>query len=268
MIMRTILFISVFPALLNAHGYLSSPPPRGIQKEQYQVDDLKAPNAKGVCRGEPEGKVTKVTPGGSLTLGFTITAPHTGPCELYLLSYPGLQQEKLIASKYDCVAPGKVAPWTVTLPTANGRKVLRWYWEGRHISTPGEPYEQCVDVEFGGGGGSEGGKYPAPSPNMPPPNKQQQNANDDEDLVVKKKGAEPSPRPRPPAAAPANPYKAPPAYNGGGGGGGDGSGGCTSGYQRCQGQGFQICDNRHWVPMSCPPGTRCNQNGNSIICGY
>jgi len=169
--------IFLLPTFTIAHGYLSSPPPRGIQKVAYAIDDLKSPNRKGTCRGEPPGQVTSVAPGSKLTLGLTITAPHTGPCEVSLLSYPSLQFEKTITSKYDCAAPGKAGPWTITLPTGvHGRKVLRWYWEGRHVS-PSEPYEQCIDLNFGGGGGGGGGgdsdedsppSAPAPAPRPTP----------------------------------------------------------------------------------------------------
>jgi len=156
-ITRTLLLLTAtLPTLLLAHGYLSSPPPRGIQKAATEVDALKPPNFGGrVCRGEPEGQITQVTPGGSLTLDFTITAPHIGPCTVYLLD-PDLNEatQKEIASKNNCAAPGKVEPWTIDLPSGvSGRKVLRWYWEAQHVS-PSEPYEQCVDLVFGPGSDS------------------------------------------------------------------------------------------------------------------
>jgi hypothetical protein len=149
---------ALLPAFTAAHGYLCTPPPRGIEKEAYQIDALKSPNfSRAPCRGEGPGKITKVDAGGSLTLDFKITAPHTGPCEVYLLDLDlDLSTQQKIAEKYDCAAVGKVAPWTVKIPAGvSGRKVLRWYWEGRHVGTPGEPYEQCVDLQIGGGGGGE-----------------------------------------------------------------------------------------------------------------
>lgn len=158
------------PLLLQAHGYLSSPPPRGIEKQSYQIDDLKSPNKKGLCRGEKEGKVTNVHPGDPLTLGLTITAPHTGICTVSLLDLD-LTNEQKFDEKFDCAAPGKVAPWTVKLPAyASGRKVLRWYWEGCHVS-PCEKYEQCIDLDFGGSGGSpaEGNSYKPPKNEHPEP---------------------------------------------------------------------------------------------------
>jgi len=156
--------ILALPALVSAHGYLSSPPPRGAEKESTDVDSLKSPDHNGMCRGEPEGQLTNVAPGGPLTLQFTITAPHVGPCAVYLMNpdFSGMQQ---IASKNNCAAPGQVAPWTVQIPaSAHGHMVLRWTWEGQHV-TPSEHYEQCVDLMVGGGSG--GASYSGGAP-MPP----------------------------------------------------------------------------------------------------
>ncbi|KAI8057119.1 hypothetical protein BDF22DRAFT_773667 [Syncephalis plumigaleata] len=136
---------------VSAHGYLSSPTPRGIEKLSYQIDDLKSPNTKGICRDEPAGKVTNV--GHSVTLGFTITAPHIGMCEVYILD-ENLGNARKIASKKDCVATGKVGSWTVNIPSdISGRKVLRWKWDAAHLKTTIEHYEQCADINISGGGG-------------------------------------------------------------------------------------------------------------------
>jgi predicted carbohydrate-binding protein with CBM5 and CBM33 domain len=134
---------------VTAHGYLSSPPPRGIEKESTNVDALKAPNFSGnLCRGEPAGKVSNV--GHSVTLGFTITAPHIGMCEVYILD-ENLSNPRKIAEKLDCAASGKVGPWTVNIPgDVSGRKVLRWVWNAAHLGTTIEPYEQCVDINVSG----------------------------------------------------------------------------------------------------------------------
>ncbi|KAI8057123.1 hypothetical protein BDF22DRAFT_740653 [Syncephalis plumigaleata] len=140
---------------VSAHGYLSSPSPRGIQKVSYQIDDLKSPNTKGICRGESAGKVTNV--GHSVTLGFTITAPHIGMCEVYILD-ENLGNARKIASKDGCAAPGKVGPWTVNIPSdISGRKVLRWVWNAAHLVTTIEHYEQCADINISGGGGGGSG---------------------------------------------------------------------------------------------------------------
>ncbi|KAI8050567.1 hypothetical protein BDF22DRAFT_695649 [Syncephalis plumigaleata] len=119
-----------------------------------------------VCRGEPAGKVTNV--GHSVTLGFTITAPHVGMCTVYILD-ENLGNSQKIAEKLDCAATGKVGPWTINIPSnISGRKVIRWYWEAAHV-TPHEPYENCADVIIGSGGGSPqpettGTPTPAPAP--------------------------------------------------------------------------------------------------------
>ncbi|KAI9591873.1 hypothetical protein BDF19DRAFT_498967 [Syncephalis fuscata] len=136
---------------VSAHGYMSSPTPRGIAKVSYLVDDVKNPNTKGICRGEPAGKVTDV--GHSVTLGLTITAPHIGMCEVYILD-ENLSNARKIASKDGCAAPGKVGPWSVEIPSdITGRKVLRWVWNAAHLVTTIEHYEQCADINISGGGG-------------------------------------------------------------------------------------------------------------------
>jgi len=273
-----LLFFSI-PALVAAHGYLSSPPPRGIEKTAYAIDDLKSPNHKGLCRGEPPGKVTKVTSGGQLTLGLTITAPHTGPCEVSLLSYPDLTLEKKFASKYDCAAPGKAGPWTITLPQASGRKVLRWYWEGRHVS-PGEPYEQCIDVDFGGGSGgggdSDDASGAAPTPAVEPapvtepapapadrhtPKKSKKSKKSKKKSKKQRHDSAPEPANYDDSAPAPNYAPAPasaPSHD---------SGSCEHGKYACSGSGYKICNWGQWIEMACGAGTRCMPSGDSIVCG-
>jgi len=282
-----LLLFSLLPSLIAAHGYLSSPPPRGIQKVSYAIDDIKSPNHKGLCRGEPEGQITPVTPGGQVTLGLTITAPHTGPCEVSILSYPDLKFEQKIASKYDCAAPGKAVPWTIQLPSGvSGHKVLRWYWEGRHV-TPGEPYEQCIDVNFGGSGSSAPAPGNAPvsddqdeAPSAPAPKYDQpasKPAKKSRKKHGKKKhGKKHGKKPANTYTPPPTPTYTPPASGGGNNDdnthyddndGGSG-GGCTHGQYRCHGTGYKVCNWGSWIPMSCGAGTRCTQTGDSIACGW
>jgi len=256
------LIFFILPSFIAAHGYLSSPPPRGIQKVTYAIDDLKSPNHKGICRGEPPGQVTSATPGGQMTLGLTITAPHTGPCQVSILSYPDLKFEQNVASKYDCAAPGKVAPWTITLPTGlSGRKVLRWYWEGRHVSPP-EPYEQCIDLNFGGGGG--GSSSPSPGLSSPVAKKKKKKKKPKKKQpapTYNEPSSAPSYAPAPSYTPPAPSYAPPPASYGGSGGS------CTHGQYVCAGQGFKVCNWGTWIPMACGPGTHCMPVGDSIVCG-
>jgi len=273
----------IFPAALAvlaalsshvaAHGYLSSPPPRGIQKAGYQIDDLKSPNTKGLCRGEPEGQVTAVTPGQVLRLGFTITAPHVGPCRVTLLDTDLTNESKPFASKQNCAAPGGPGFWEVTLPSdAQGRKVLRWYWEGQHISTPGEPYEQCIDLDFGGGGG--GGNY------SPPPKKKKKSKPVRRFIAppaLRPVASAPRPAPHPAVRAPVYgqddaadngygdeaPSNSNENYSGGSGGG------CQNGAYKCVGgPKYAVCNWGQWVDMACGTGTACKPSGNTIVCGY
>jgi len=244
--MRFYCLIPLFSTLfysVHAHGYLASPPPRGIEKVTYQIDDLRNPNARGLCRGEAEGKVTTVAPGGSITLQIIASAPHTGPCEVTLLDYPSLGNPVQVASKYDCAAPGKVAPWTIQLPAGvSGRKVLRWYWEGRHIANPGEPYEQCVDLMIGAGGGAA---PPAPDVLERKP------------LPIDLPQPDPQPAPQP-AQQPAQQYAPPPAQ--------DGSA-CPNGRYECRGTPSQygICNNGAWVTLDCGTGQKCQSFGDGIV---
>ncbi|OAQ57454.1 chitin binding domain-containing protein [Pochonia chlamydosporia 170] len=144
--------LAAFPATgVSAHGFMSKPFCRGCEKANTKVDDLKSPNVRGqICRGEPAGKVTDV--GRQVTLGLTITAPHVGPCEVYILK-PDLSDANIakpVASKRECAAPGKVGPMTVNIPgNISGRRVLRWKWQACQV-TPCEQYENCADINVGG----------------------------------------------------------------------------------------------------------------------
>jgi len=296
------LFLLALVPFAAAHGYLSSPPPRGIEKETSDVDALKSPNTAGLCRGEPQGKITQATPGGQLTLGFTITAPHTGPCEVYILD-ENLQNPVKIADKYDCAAPGKAGPWTITLPTdLSGRKVLRWYWEGRH-RTPGEPYEQCIDLDFGGGDDSQpSSSYGSDSSNTLPPSSSPDDGNSQPPSDGSDGSNAPSSNDDSDSSNTSPPSSGPDDDNSqsSGDGSGDGHdsqpptnlaqtnainpptygaqplassqepGECDAGSFQCSdSQSFKQCVNGQWsVVMQCGVGTQCRQTGPTIQCGY
>jgi len=264
-----------------SHGYLSSPPPRGLQKAGYQIDDLKSPNTKGLCRGEPEGEITKVTPGQVLRLGLTITAPHVGPCRVTLLDVDLSNEGKAFANKQNCAATGNPGYWDITLPSnVSGRKVLRWYWEGQHIGTPGEPYEQCIDVDFGGSGG--GGQYDGEAePQAPTRQQQQQRPKKPKKKPAKTYKAKPTPKPAPPppqyeqeeeAGESDNGYgdEAPSSYSAPSYGAPSPAGGkCEHGVYRCmQKTKYAVCNWGTWVEMGCGTGTVCKPNGKSITCGW
>jgi predicted carbohydrate-binding protein with CBM5 and CBM33 domain len=143
-ILATLTLVSVYAVGVYSHGYMSKPFCRGCEKATYLVDDVKNPNTKGICRGEPAGQVTEIQ-GNSVTLGFTITAPHVGGCKVFLLD-EDLGNSIQIGERNNCAAPGMVGDWTVTLPRGtSGRKVIRWTWDACHIS-PCEKYEQCADI--------------------------------------------------------------------------------------------------------------------------
>jgi len=270
--------LSLMPSLASAHGYLSSPPPRGIQKATTDVDALKAPNKLGLCRGEPAGQITTVASGSPLTLGFTITAPHIGPCTVFLLD-EDLSNSQQIAEKDNCAAPGMVGPWTIQLPQGvSGRKVLRWEWEGRQIS-PEEEYEQCVDLMLTPSDGSSGyvGGGPSVAPPVPPVSGSDYSQNSSPSLAPPVPSSGPSyastpsytptpPTPSPPSYTSAPPTPSPPvsAYPTT-----SSTSACTSGtYQCLSGPMFEVCSNGAWIQQSCGPSQQCVPEGtSSIVCG-
>jgi hypothetical protein len=262
---------------VSAHGYLSSPPPRGIQKVSYAVDDLKAPDTKGICRGEPPGKVTNV--GHTVTLGFTITAPHIGMCEVYILD-ENLSNARKIASKDGCAAPGKVGPWTVTIPSdITGRKVLRWVWNAAQLVTSIEHYEQCADINISDGGStpvpsyksrlakpskpSKSGKPSKPAKlETPAPKANPKSSTSNEDNYGGYESASETKKFDNSAAAGrdcvATPAKTEPA---------SGTDGCQEGEFRCNGNKVGQCANKSFNWVTCANGTKCQKTAYAIYCG-
>jgi len=281
----SVLLFPLLASFIHAHGYLSSPPPRGIEKVTYAIDDLKSPNHKGLCRGEPASKnPTRVQPGQSLHLGLTITAPHVGPCRVTILD-ANLENERPVAEKMNCAAPGGPGFWDIKLPSGlSGHYVLRWYWEGRHVS-PSEPYEQCIDLLFGsesdnqyvGRGGDNGdasGRDNAGDDqvNTSTVDKPRKSRNSGTSAMI------PSPPTQIPSAQSSAPSNAPMSVT-------DSvlsndvsssnepspTGSCAAGSYKCStsDNGFYQCANGSWVKMGCNAGTTCRKQGsNQIICNW
>lgn len=242
-----------------AHGYMSSPPVRGIQKISYAIDSLKSPNWGGqLCRGEPAGTVTNV--GSAVTLGFTITAPHVGMCTVYILD-PDLTNSQQIAQKLDCAAPGKIEPWTITIPsTITGRKVIRWYWEAAHV-TPHEPYENCADVNIGGSGN---GSAPAPeassstSTSTAAPSATSAMSYPVSTGYPSSAAPAPTPAPAPSTSYPSSSAPAPSA-----------GGSCSPNEFTCNSDGrLGQCDHGSFVWIKCSQGTTCRSKGSYYYCGF
>jgi len=221
-----------------------------------------------------------VQPGQTLRLGLTITAPHIGPCRVTLLDANLSNESKPFAEKYNCAAPGGPGFWDIKLPTnARGRKVLRWYWEGQHIGTPGEPYEQCIDLNFGGGGGGgDGGdnyvggsdsEVEEEEPRYTPPPKEKQRKQRKPKKSKKPKKQHSKPRPSYDDDQ-SNDYGADMPPNNNYDGEESHSGGkCEHGAYKCKSDGmYAVCNWGLWVNMSCGAGTVCKPSGNSIVCGY
>ncbi|KAI9596918.1 hypothetical protein BDF19DRAFT_437202 [Syncephalis fuscata] len=231
-----------------AHGYMSTPPVRGIQKESYSVDSLKAPNWGGaLCRGEPAGTVTTVS--NTVTLGFTITAPHVGLCQVFILD-ADLTNSVKVAEKLDCAAPGKVGPWTITIPSnITGRKVIRWYWSAAHV-TPNEPYENCADVNIGG---SSTGSNPAPEATSTTSTTTPASTSTSSASAPTSGSSTGAYTPTPaPAPAPSS-----------------GSGSCQPNQYTCNADGrLGQCNFGKYVWIKCATGTTCRSSGNYHYCGY
>jgi predicted carbohydrate-binding protein with CBM5 and CBM33 domain len=257
-----ILLVSALIAQVAAHGYLSSPPPRGIEKAGYQIDDLKSPNRKGLCRGEPEGQITKVKAGQELRLGFTITAPHIGPCRVTLLDADLTNESAPFDEKMNCAAPGGPGFWEIKLPSdVSGHKVLRWYWEGQHISTPGEPYEQCIDLDFGGGSGDAAPtdkktvKKEAAAPESDAEEKPQPTNKPTKPSNKKAKKPKKTKKPKKAKKSKKKTRRS--------------SKGCKHGAQKCQGSAeIATCNWGKWISTKCGAGTACQSTGkNTVTCG-
>ncbi|RKP06498.1 hypothetical protein THASP1DRAFT_25195 [Thamnocephalis sphaerospora] len=284
-ILATTLLALTAAAGVSAHGYLSSPPPFGYEKATYQIDDLKSPNNNGLCRGEKPGPVAQVTAGGSLKLGFTITAPHVGPCAVSLLDADlNLASEKQIDTRMDCAAPGKVRDWDVVIPTwASGTMNLRWTWQGCHVQ-PCEPYEQCVRLQVSGGSGTPtkngtvaaqgvSTQQPAPTPQPETPAPQP--------VVPAPQPVVPAPQPVVPAPQPNTPAPSAPATkepcddNASTGGAPSKTfpvvsygGQCAAGAFTCKGDAVGQCSQGRWVYFPCASGTTCTRVGAGAICGH
>ncbi|KAJ3258054.1 hypothetical protein HK103_004047 [Boothiomyces macroporosus] len=175
------------------------------------ISSLRNPDAtRLMCRGAPKGPVTPITLQNgqpfTVTCAFSINAFHVGPCSVDIIDADNPNSVVEIGSQMGCARPpfAKVntdgmaghpatsicpdavpadlitndmclSEWTFTVQNADQIKckncILRWNWEGRHISTPGEFYQNCADVDITViEGGQVNGKGPilqdlaAPSP--------------------------------------------------------------------------------------------------------
>jgi predicted carbohydrate-binding protein with CBM5 and CBM33 domain len=248
---------------VTAHGYMSSPPVRGIEKESYSVDSLKAPNWSGrLCRGEPAGKITNI--GSTVTLGFTITAPHVGMCTVYILD-ANLGNPQKIAEKLDCAAPGKVGPWTINIPSnITGRKVIRWYWEAAHV-TPHEPYENCADIIIGGNGS---GPQPGYTGTTTTTTTATVSAMTTAPVTMAKPGVVIKSS-KPTTRYPTAPVSAPSSSDSNNSSSGASAGSCQSGQYTCDSNGrLGQCSYGSYTWFSCSKGTTCRNSGSYYYCGH
>ncbi|KAI9597000.1 hypothetical protein BDF19DRAFT_421475 [Syncephalis fuscata] len=144
-LVATVLGLVAVASQVNAHGHLIAPFCRNCENENTAIDSLNTPtDLNNVCRGAPPSStVTKV--GRQTTLQIKASAPHVGPCSVFVLD-ENLGNSIKVADKENCAAPNVDHSWTITFPSnVSGRKVLRWTWEGCHVQ-PCEHYEQCSDI--------------------------------------------------------------------------------------------------------------------------
>ncbi|RKP22167.1 hypothetical protein ROZALSC1DRAFT_19921 [Rozella allomycis CSF55] len=155
----------------NCHGHMSFPVIRGAHKTYIDIDSLRNPipsNRFGRCRfGKPSPRTT-ILHEGPLNVALDISAPHIGPCFMFLCNQD-LTVHKLIAKKENCAAPNDPDVdyshkdpiiqsykyhWHIDLPHGRDlgcqdRCVLRFEWRGEQNSVifP-ELYENCADISI------------------------------------------------------------------------------------------------------------------------
>ncbi|KAJ3013730.1 hypothetical protein HKX48_005541 [Thoreauomyces humboldtii] len=246
-----------------------------------------------------------LTEGGSLTItqAFSLGAQHIGPCAVEIVDADNtanivtlteadglrgcavtpiaqFETDKNSAATAQCnglIPSGLITNdmcmqyWTFTTNNVDQitctNCILRWTWEGEHISvTNPEKYENCIDVKLtkNGSGSGKAATVAAPVPTT----------------TAKATKATAT------AAAPSAPVatKTPVAPSTGSGsrtGSGSGSSGSSKSngcmgnsvsapYMACNGEGFLVCfpgqTTRAATPMSCAPGTKCSTSGKYISC--
>ncbi|KAJ3322662.1 hypothetical protein HDV06_002876 [Boothiomyces sp. JEL0866] len=161
---------------------------RNYDAISIDIQSLRAPDpTKLLCRGASKGTVTPITLQNgqpfTVTCAYSMNAFHVGPCSVDIIDADNTNSIVAIGSQMGCARPpfaklntdGLVghpatlvcpdaipanlatndmclSEWTFTVQNADQIKckncILRWNWEARHISTPGEFYQNCADVDI------------------------------------------------------------------------------------------------------------------------
>ncbi|RKO84531.1 hypothetical protein BDK51DRAFT_52125 [Blyttiomyces helicus] len=280
---------------------------RNIEALDTDIDSLRNPEPKDgpICRGAARsGTETPLSlkSGEPVTiiLALSVGAQHVGPCQVDILDADDLSAPAIPLTSIDgpngCARPpiaqfdtdkspasGQcpkaipqnlvtddmcLHPWTFT-PSFDASQlpaspVLRWKWQATHISvTDPELYESCIDVSIGGDAtGTPAKLSPRPRKSVTAEPTATTAAPDAESTTTDAEhttaAVEPSstaddlePTPTPEASF-------------------SSSSSCTSGQFRCTTDGgFQECVFGAWdAAMPCAAGTKCQQTGTSIACGW
>ncbi|KAJ3276118.1 hypothetical protein HDV01_006288 [Terramyces sp. JEL0728] len=160
---------------------------RNYDAISIDIQSLRGPDStRQFCRGAAKGPVTPITLQNgqpfTVTCAFSMNAFHVGPCSAEIIDaddtnsiveignqmgcarppFAKLNTDGLVGHPATLVCPDVIptklitndmclSEWTFTVTNADQIKckncILRWNWEARHISTPGEFYQNCADVD-------------------------------------------------------------------------------------------------------------------------
>jgi hypothetical protein len=161
----------------------TSPGVRNYNAISYNIDSLRNPNRLGLCRNTRQGKKTIINLREgqlhTITLAISIGAQHIGPCHVEIFDKKTPNNAIIISPIEDCARPpiaqfdtnknsmanmqckNGIPPnlvtndmcihtWTFKLVNVNKINckncIIRWVWEGRHIPSAIEYFENCADV--------------------------------------------------------------------------------------------------------------------------
>lgn len=159
--------LALFAYSVDAHGWLSSPSPRGqfrsvprrADEESFMATSVASSNSM-TCRDDPEmprNKWISMTAGTSQSVTFQIGAAHPGDCFFYL-TYDGDKPDSQkkwfkIWEKHQCGKYQGSYTHNIPIPSylpSGSHVIFRWEWYATHIFPVVEFYVQCVDATMTG----------------------------------------------------------------------------------------------------------------------
>ena len=171
----------VAAAPASAHGYISSPPSRqalcasgaigNCGDVQWEPQSVEAPKGRTQCSGgvgrfaplDDESKGWPATPAGSsVTFNWVLTARHATSTWQYFIG-----NRKVTEFNDGGAQPGATVRHTVNFAGYSGRQRVLAVW---NIADTPNAFYACVDLQFGGGGGTPApAPTPRPAPTVQPP---------------------------------------------------------------------------------------------------